>query len=170
MWGTHATTTHLHRQKRPPLGRCEALGVDASLEFQNSKDRPACREGYGMPILAPLRAMTYDAIGWTIFLIAGIASHRPSAGGLATAIASSLLLASAWFCCAQVTAFYEHPITLSRTATIWVSATCIGLVVRTLLRWHALVPAFAVVSLVLSAVVVFSWRLIWMFRNRTPAS
>lgn len=119
------------------------------------------------------RAAIYDALGWVAFVLAGIASHKPSGGNLASAIASSAIVAAAWFTVAAITHFYERPIALGLTLATWVAAGSIGLVLRTLLRWRALVPAFAVVTMALGAVVVLLWRAVLLLvqrgRRATPA-
>ena len=133
----------------------------------DSKRRCSYREGYGMQTQPHPRAVIYDAIGWCIFLIAGIASHNPSGGNLASAIASSAIVAAAWFSVAAITHFYEQPVSLLLTARTWIAAGSIGLILRTLLRWRALVPAFATVTILLGAVVLLLWRAVLLLAQRT---
>ncbi|MGB2756041.1 MAG: DUF3054 family protein [Acidimicrobiia bacterium] len=116
------------------------------------------------------RAPIYDAVGWLVFLAAGIAAHKPTDGGLASAVASSMIVAAAWFVVAAITHFYDRPISLDLSVRTWVAAGSIGLIARTLLRWRSLIPAFAAVTMLLGAVVVLGWRTVYVLSHRRTSA
>jgi hypothetical protein len=105
-------------------------------------------------------AKCLDAACGAAFLLASIVAHRPSEGALTSAILTVAIVESGWVAAALAFGLYEYPYHLGRAGLVTVFGVSVGLVLRTLIRWRALVPVFALVTFAVGAALVLGWRLV----------
>lgn len=99
-----------------------------------------------------------DLLCFLVFAVLGLRSHEDgiTAGGILRAAAPFQI---GWLFISLVAGKPGAPAVASRqVARLWVPAWAIGLVLRTLLFDRSLATTFAIVSLLVNAVLLMAWR------------
>lgn len=111
-------------------------------------------------IPSPRVAVVVDVIALVVFFVMGIAAHRPTEGGLLSAVSTTLLLIGGWYAGTAAFGVYRRPAALAPAALAWFFGIPLALVLRTVVRQRPLDPTFVLVTWGLLFALLIGWRLV----------